>query len=205
MRQKKLLALYGIPIPDEKLIESVQELDSVVNSLRYPVVMKACHPDIMHKTEKGLVILPVKDSIEAKHAFEQIQKRAGFATPVLVYSMIEGKREFMAGAISQQGFGKAILFGLGGIFTEALKDITFRVAPLSKRDALEMLEDIKARTLLGKFRNEDAVDRSALANLLYILSTIPLLHPEISEIDCNPIIISGSKPVVIDALVVLNN
>ncbi len=202
---KKLLALYGIPIPDETLITSEQELSSVAGSFKYPVVMKACHPDIMHKTEKGLVILPVKDSTEAKNAFSQIQKRAGFATPVLVYPMIEGKREFMAGAISQQGFGKAVLFGLGGIFTEAIKDITFRVAPLSKRDALEMLEDIKARILLGKFRNEDAVDRASLANLLYILSTIPLLHPEISEIDCNPVIISGTRPVVIDALIVLNN
>jgi|YNPMSStandDraft_1061717.scaffolds.fasta_scaffold01515_7 acetyltransferase len=202
---KTLLAIYGIPIPDEKLIASKEELDDVVASLKYPVVMKACHPDIMHKTEKGLVILPVKDRDEAKDAFSQIQKRAGFATPVLVYTLVEGKREFMAGALNQKGFGKAVLFGLGGIFTEALKDITFRVAPLTKRDAFEMLYDIQAKTLLGKFRNEDEVDTSSLANLLYVLSTVPLLHPEISEIDCNPIIISGSKPVVIDALVVLNN
>ncbi|MDH7552976.1 MAG: acetate--CoA ligase family protein [Spirochaetota bacterium] len=202
---KTLLALYGIPIPDETLIESKKELSAIVDSLKYPVVMKACHPDIMHKTEKGLVILPVKDSNEAKVAFNEIQKRAGFATPVLVYTMVEGKREFMAGAIHQKGFGKAVLFGLGGIFTEALKDITFRVAPLTKRDAFEMIYDIHAKTLLGKFRNEEEVDTSSLANLLYILSTVPLLHPEISEIDCNPIIISGSKPVVIDALVVLNN
>ncbi|MEW6526184.1 MAG: acetate--CoA ligase family protein [Spirochaetota bacterium] len=202
---KTLLALYGIPIPDETLIGSKEELDVVVDSLKYPVVMKACHPDIMHKTEKGLVILPIKNSADAKVAFNEIQKRAGFETPILVYPLVEGKREFMAGAIHQKGFGKAVLFGLGGIFTEALKDITFRVAPLSKRDAFEMLNDIHAKTLLGKFRNEDEVDASSLANLLYIVSAVPLLHPEISEIDCNPIIISGSKPVVIDALVVLNN
>ncbi|MGQ9842582.1 MAG: acetate--CoA ligase family protein [Spirochaetota bacterium] len=201
---KTLLAIYGIPIPDEKLIVSNEELDAVVASLKYPVVMKACHPDIMHKTERGLVILPVKDRDDAKDAYNEIQKRAGFATPVLVYPLVEGKREFMAGAINHKGFGKAVLFGLGGIFTEALKDITFRVAPLTKRDAFEMLYDIQAKTLLGKFRNEDAVDTSSLADLLSILSTVPLLHPEISEIDCNPIIISGSKPVVIDALVVLN-
>lgn len=201
---KMLLALYGIPIPDEKLIENEDQLNTIISSLQYPVVMKACHPDIMHKTEKGLVILPVKDSNEAKIAFKEIQKRAGIATPVLVYTMIEGKREFMAGAISQQGFGKAVLFGLGGIFTEALKDITFRVAPLTRRDAVEMLDDIKAKTLLGKFRNEDEIDKAALAQLLYTLSAVPLLHPEISEIDCNPIIISKRKPVVIDALVVLS-
>ncbi|MCX8123438.1 MAG: acetate--CoA ligase family protein, partial [Spirochaetes bacterium] len=201
---KMLLSLYGIPIPDEKLIKNEDELHSVITSLRFPVVMKACHPDIMHKTEKGLVILPVKDSKEAQIAFAEIQKRAGFATPVIVYPLVEGKREFMAGAISQEGFGKAILFGLGGIFTEALKDVTFRVAPLTTRDAMEMIGDIKAKVLLGKFRNEKEVDIPALARLLQILSTIPLLHPEISEIDCNPIIISDSKPVVIDALVVLS-
>ena len=200
---KRLLSLYGIPIPDERLIEDEKQLDGIVTSMRYPIVMKACHPDIMHKTEKGLVILPVKDSIEAKQAFQTIQNRAGYAIPVLAYPMVEGKREFMVGAVNNKGFAQSVLFGLGGIYTEAVQDVTFRIAPLTQRDAYEMLNDIKAKTLLGKFRNMDEVDKDILAQLIVIVSVLPVLHPEIAEIDCNPVIISGNKPVVVDALIVI--
>ena len=96
-----------------------------------------------------------------------------------------------------------MLFGLGGIYTEVIQDATFRIAPLTQRDAYEMLNDIKAKTLLGKFRNMDEVDKDILAQLIVTVSVLPVLHPEIAEIDCNPVIISGNKPVVVDALIVI--
>ena len=115
--------------------------------------------------------------------------------------MVRGERELVAGSIRQPGFGPCVMFGLGGIFTEALRDTVFRLAPLSRLDALEMLEGIRAKELLGEFRGMPAVDREALAGILQKSGNLLLLHPEIREIDLNPIIIEGSRPVVVDALI----
>ena len=117
--------------------------------------------------------------------------------------MVAGSREFVAGMTRFPGFGPCVLFGLGGVFTEALKDTVFRSAPLCATEAEEMLSDIRARELLGAFRGLPAVDCAALAGILQAVGFIALLHPEIAEIDLNPIIIAGSQPVVADALFVL--
>ena len=117
--------------------------------------------------------------------------------------MIKGDREFVAGVIRDSVFGPCVLFGLGGIFTEALNDTTFRIAPLTMAEADEMLSDIRAHKLLEGFRGMKPVDKESLADLLQKLSFISVIHPEISEIDLNPVIIRDDKPVVADALVVL--
>ncbi len=109
----------------------------------------------------------------------------------------------MAGALRQPGFGPCVMFGLGGIFTEALRDTVFRMAPLSRPEALEMLGSIRARELLGEFRGMPAADSEALADILQKTGNLLLLHPEIQEIDLNPIILEGSRPVVVDALITL--
>ena len=114
--------------------------------------------------------------------------------------MVAGSREFVAGMTRFPGFGPCVLFGLGGIFTEALKDTAFRSAPLSATEAEEMLPTIRAKTLLGAYRGLPAVDLPALAGILQTVGFIALLHPEIAEIDLNPVIIAGSRPVVADAL-----
>ena len=119
--------------------------------------------------------------------------------------MIEGEREFAAGLIRDPQFGPCVMFGLGGIFTEALKDITFRVAPLEKKDALEMIHEIKAKKLLDDFRGKPPVNRDALADALVSLGRIGLDIDQIAEIDINPMIICGDTPVAVDALVVLSN
>jgi acetyl-CoA synthetase (ADP-forming) len=119
--------------------------------------------------------------------------------------MVKGEREFVAGLIRDPQFGPCIMFGLGGIFTEVLKDVTFRVAPLEKRDAIEMMNEIKAKKLLDEFRGKPAVDRDVLASALINLGRIGLENDEIAEIDINPIIILKDKPVAVDALVVLRD
>ena len=118
--------------------------------------------------------------------------------------MVQGDRQFAAGIVTFEGFGPSVMFSLGGIFAEALNDAVFRPAPLSVEDAAEMISNIRTQKLLGPFRGMPAVDIEKTAQILSRLSLIPLAHPEIKEIDINPIIIQGAAPVAVDAMVALN-
>ncbi|MGB4682149.1 MAG: acetate--CoA ligase family protein, partial [Dethiobacteria bacterium] len=198
---KKLLAAYGIPVVNEELANSAKEAAEAAGRLGYPVVLKGCSEEIAHKTGRGLIHLNLGEEGAVRRSFEAIRQAAGKEIPVLVARMVRGQRELVAGAIRQPGFGPCVMFGLGGIFTEALRDTVFRLAPLSRLDALEMLEGIRARELLGEFRGMPAADRQALAEILQKVGNLLLLHPQIREIDLNPIIIEGSRPVVVDALI----
>lgn len=200
---KKLLAAYGVPVTKEILTESLKEALAAANKIGYPVALKACHWEIMHKSGKGLIALNVKNANELKKAFLDIRRAAGFFTPILVQQMLSGGREFLAGMTRFAAFGPSVVFGLGGVLTEALRDTTVRVAPLTDADAREMLADIRAKVLLEKFRGMPAVDKEKLAKILQALGNIALLHPEIAEIDLNPLIIDKARPVVADALIVL--
>jgi acetyl-CoA synthetase (ADP-forming) len=132
-------------------------------------------------------------------------KRVGNALldGILVQQMIKGSRELVIGMIRDAQFGPCVMFGLGGIFTEVLKDVSFRIAPLEKRDALEMAQEIKGSPILGAFRGMPAVDMELLSALLINAGKLGLENDAIKEVDANPLIISGNKPVVVDALVVL--
>lgn len=202
---KRVLAAYGIPVSPERLARSPEEVVNAARSLDYPLVLKGCSPEIVHKTGHGLIHLNLHDDQELRRAYRSVIDAAGQDIPVLVSKMIEGEREVMAGMVSHPGFGPCILFGLGGIFAEALQDSAFRLAPLTKSDALEMVEQIRSAPLLESFRGMPPADKNALAEILQALGRLSLLHPGISEIDLNPIIISGSEPVVADALIILNN
>ena len=144
---KKVLAAYGIPTGAEKLVLSAEEAAGEARRLGYPVVLKGCSEEIAHKTGKGLIHLNLKDESAVCRSFEAIREAAGKEIPVLVARMIRGDRELVAGAIRQPGFGPCVMFGLGGIFTEALQDTVFRLAPLSQAEAQEMLAAIRARTV----------------------------------------------------------
>ncbi|PKN04554.1 MAG: carboxylate--amine ligase, partial [Deltaproteobacteria bacterium HGW-Deltaproteobacteria-9] len=172
-------------------------------AIGYPVALKACAWEIMHKTGKGLIALNIKTAEELRAAFAAICKAAGRDVTVLVQEMLAGARELVVGMTRFPGFDPCILFGLGGIFTEVLKDNTLRLAPLSAADAEEMLDDIKGKAFLDAFRGMPAADRNALSGIIQKLGFIALLHPEIAEIDLNPIILTGANPVVADALFVL--
>ncbi len=200
---KKLLELYGIPVTREKILSREDEVNAAAEEIGYPLVLKVCDPDILHKTEKGLVFLNLNDFDSTLKAFRTIQEKSGKDAKVIASKMIKGDREFVAGVTRDSVFGPCVLFGLGGIFTEALNDTTFRIAPLTMAEATEMLSDIRAQKLFEEFRGMEPVDKEALADLLQKLSFISVIHPEISEIDLNPVIIRDDKPVVVDALVIL--
>lgn len=200
---KKILSSYGIPVTKEKLVSGEDEALAAAREIGFPVALKGCSWEIMHKTGKGLIRLGLEQDSEVVESFRAIRKAAGRDVPVLVQEMIAGSREFVMGMTRFPGFGPALLFGLGGIFTEVLNDTAFRSAPLSLAEAEEMVFDIRARKLLEAFRGMPAVDVAGLARIVQTLGAISILHPEIAEMDLNPLIISGSRPVVVDALLVL--
>jgi acetyltransferase len=200
---KKILQEYGIPVTKEKRTADESEFTEAVKSIGLPVAVKACDPQTLHKTEKGLVRLSLSSVEKALQAFKEIRNAAGENLPILVSEMITGNREFLAGITRDKNFGPCVVFGLGGILTEAFHDTCFRMAPLSLRDAEEMTAGIRSRRLLENFRGMPKVDIKAMATLLQTLGFISILHPEIKEIDLNPVIIKDTEPVVVDALIVL--
>ncbi len=201
---KLVLASYGLPVTDEQLAKTPEELIKATAKIGYPLVIKASSADIAHKTEKGLIRVDVRNNEEAKTAFNEIVEcMNGAGKAVLVQQMIRGQRELVIGLTRDPQFGPCVMFGLGGIFTEILEDTVFRVAPLEKFDALDMMQEIKAHKILDAVRGLEAVDRELLAEMLITVGRIGIENENIKEIDINPVIISHGKPVAVDALVVL--
>jgi len=200
----RLLAGFGIPTAKGILAQNLEEVKKAAESIGYPVVLKACSPEVSHKTESGLVAVDLRNEADLELAFQKISgsspaKGGGF----LVQEMIKGERELVVGMIRDPQFGPCVMFGLGGIFTEILGDVTFRPAPLSEADAAEMIREIKGNKILDAVRGMPAVDADSLIQCLMAVGRIGMEREEIQAIDINPLIIQGSKPVAVDALVVL--
>jgi len=200
---KQVLAAHGIPVTKEILVNDLKGLMDATRKIGYPLVLKGCSSDIAHKTEKGLIKVDIRNREEARSAFEEIRAHMGTDAGVLVQEMVKGQRELVIGLTRDPQFGPCVMFGLGGIFTEILKDISFRVAPLEKRDALDMMQEIRGHKILEAVRGMEAADLDTLSDILIKVGRIGLENETVKEIDINPVIISGNKPVAVDALVVL--
>ncbi|MCJ7593576.1 MAG: acetate--CoA ligase family protein [Desulfobacterales bacterium] len=201
---KRFLGAYGIPVTREILVDTYEGFMRAVREIGYPLVVKGCSPHLAHKTEKGLVRVDLRNDEEAGTAFQEIMSgMEGDEKALLVQEMVKGSRELMVGMTRDAQFGPCVMFGLGGIFTEILRDVVFRVAPIDRRDALEMTQEIKARKILDKVRGLPPADMDRLSEILIRIGEIGLENETIGEIDINPLIISGSKPIAVDALVVL--
>ncbi len=201
---KQLLIKYGIPVTRESLAVDREQLLGAINDMGFPIVLKSCSPAISHKTEKDLVKLDIRTEAEALEAFGYIMENMeGPEKAVLVQEMVKGKRELVVGLTRDLQFGPCVMFGLGGIFTEILEDISFRVAPLQKKDAMEMIQEIKGRKILEPIRGMKPVNMDALVDILIKVGNIGVENDSVKEIDINPLIISGGDPVSVDALVVL--
>jgi acyl-CoA synthetase (NDP forming) len=202
---KQVLALYNLPVTREELVSSPEDLLKAADQIGYPLVIKGCSAEMAHKTEKGLLRVDVRNDEEATTAFREISAAMNGASDgaVLVQQLVKGKRELVVGLIRDAQFGPCVMFGLGGIFTEILKDTVFRVAPLEKQDALEMMQEIKACKILEAIRGMAPADKDMLAEMLITVGKIGIENDRIKEIDINPVIISGGKPVAVDALIVL--
>jgi acetyl-CoA synthetase (ADP-forming) len=201
---KQVLAAYQIPVTEEILVRKRSDVKKATSAVGYPLVMKGCSAEIAHKTEKGLIHVDVRSEKEALSAFDEIMsKMSGHDGDVLIYKMIKGRRELVMGLTRDEQFGPCVMFGLGGIFTEILRDVSFRRAPLEKRDALDMMNEIKGKGILDAVRGMDAADKDKLADMLIRVGQIGLEIEQVREIDLNPVILSGSNPIVVDALIVV--
>ena len=206
---KELLREYGIPVPDFKLIKSEEEIIGLAKEINFPIVMKIVSPDIIHKTDTGGVKINIKDEKEAKLAYQEIISKAkeynknAEISGVIAYAMVPQGTEIIIGMMKDPHFGPVIMFGLGGIFVEVLKDISFRVLPIEERDAEEMITEIKGYEILKGVRGEGPKDIKAIKKLLMKISQLVMKNPEIKEIDLNPVIVFDKGLQVIDARIIL--
>ena len=201
---KQVLKAYQIPVTREQIVNDHEGLKSAAAEIGFPLVLKGCAPSIAHKTGKGLIEVDIRSMEEATRALDGIMRNMGNDDgEVLVQEMVKGARELVVGLTRDPQFGPCVMFGLGGIFTEVLKDISFRVAPLEKHDAFDMMSEIKAHKILDAVRGMPEANRERLADILITVGRIGLENDPIKEIDINPLILSGSDPVAVDALVIL--
>jgi len=207
---KAVCDAYGIPVPQEALATSADAAAKAAESMGFPVVMKIVSPDILHKTEAGGVIVGVSSADAARRAYDQIvasaksYKSDAKVLGIQVQQQLGAAQEVIVGAISDQSFGKLIAFGLGGVLVEVLKDVTFRLAPASREDALSMLDGIAAAEILKGVRGGEAVSREALASIIENVSALVTDFPEISEVDLNPIFARPDGATAVDARIIVD-
>lgn len=197
---KMLLGLYGIPVTKEILVQDREAYSNALAEIGFPLVVKGCSPKVTHKTEQNLVRVDIRNTEEADRVYHELMSHV---EALLVQEMVRGSRELVVGMTRDPQFGPCVMFGLGGIYTEILRDVSFRVAPLEKRDAIQMMQEIKGRKILESVRGMPPADLDLLCSILMRVGEIGLEHDAIKEIDINPLILSGAKPVAVDALVIL--
>jgi acetyltransferase len=204
-----ILEKYGLPLPPAALISNVDDLSAVGVKIPYPLAMKVVCPDIIHKSDAGGIKLNLKTETEVRHAFEEIIANTCEFTSrerilgTLISPMVADGQECIMGMIRDPQFGPVIMFGLGGIFVEVLKDVSFRVAPLADEDIDEMIKEIKGYKILIGIRGKKAKDIDAIRNILARLSDIAIDNPEINEIDLNPVIVHEKGASIVDSRIIL--
>jgi acetyl-CoA synthetase (ADP-forming) len=200
---------YGIPVTKFKVASNEVEAAEFAGAIGYPVVLKIVSPDVIHKSDAGGVMVNLKTALDVKNAYnkilENVKKYNANAkiTGILVQEMAPQSTETIVGAIKDPQFGPTIMFGLGGIFVELLKDVNFRIAPITDNDAKEMITQLKAYPLLKGFRNTPPADIDALANILVATSRLVMDNPEIKELDLNPVLAYQSGAKTVDARIIL--
>ena len=202
---------YGIPTPKQGLAKTPADAVKLAVRLGFPVVMKIVSDDILHKTEAGGVITGLSSAAEVRRAFNELVKNAkryrktSTIQGVQVQQMLKGGHEVMVGAVTDPSFGKMIAFGLGGVLVEVMKDVTFRLAPLSKKEAMSMLDSIGAAEVLRGVRGQKGIDRAALAEIVCSVSKLVSDFPEIQEVDLNPIFATDKSAKAVDVRIVLGD
>jgi acetyltransferase len=209
---KEVFALYGLPVTSTSLSKSEDEAVALANKIGFPVVMKIVSPDILHKSDAGGVKVNIKDEKAVREAYRAIltnskaYKADARIHGIAVQEMAPWGTEVILGSVNDPTFGPTMMFGLGGIFVEVLKDVTFRVAPVSKDQALRMLSEIRGAPILSGVRGEAPRDKQAMADTICHYSTMILdLDSEISESDANPVLVyeEGKGVNVVDARIIL--
>lgn len=206
---KNVCIEYGIPTTKFKLAMNEEEAVKYACELGYPVVLKIVSPDIIHKSDVGGVIVDLKNADEVKAAHKEIienvrkHKLKARIVGILVQEMAPSSTEIIIGSIKDPQFGPAIMFGLGGVFVEIMKDVAFRIAPIKEDEACEMITEVRAYPLLTGYRNSPPADIDAIVKILLNVSRLVTEHQEIKELDLNPIMVYPKGAKTVDARIIL--
>jgi len=201
---------YGIPTPHFKVAASSDNAVACAQELGYPVVLKIVSPEITHKTEVGGVVVGLSTDDAVRSAYSRIIESARALKPdarllgVLVQKMAPESTQVIVGSIKDPTFGHTILFGLGGIFVEVLKDVAFRIAPLQERDAREMIREIKGYSVLTGYRGSPPVDQDAIVSIILSASRLVMENPQVEQMDLNPVMVYEHGAMVVDARMLLS-
>lgn len=199
---KQLLKTYGIPVVEEKIVESAADALSLARKMGYPVVLKGLVPGEVHKTESGLVCLGITSASELRKTYADFSKRIQGRGKILLQRQLPVEYELIVGMLRDPQFGACVMFGLGGIFSELQKDVVFAPAPLSESTARELIQRISGRKLLHGFRGRKPLDMTRMAEILVNLGNLACASPEIEQIDINPLVVAYGKPVAVDATII---
>ena len=206
---KKILKQAGISVVETKLAKTQKEAVSLSQKMGFPVALKITSPDVIHKSDSGGVKLSINSIAEVKKAYDEILKKVRKQYPdaiihgVSVQKMALPGTEVIVGTSKDPQFGPVIMFGLGGIFVELLKDVSFRVIPVEPRDAQEMIKEIKGYPLLQGYRGKEPANISALIEIILKISKLIEENPQIKELELNPIFAYKNKAVAVDARIIL--
>lgn len=206
---KTIVKEYGINVPKFQVATNEKEAAKIAAEFGFPIVAKIVSPEIIHKSDAGGVKVNLKSAAEVEAAYKTIIENAKKYNPkaniigVLVMEMAPAGTEVIVGAVKDPQFGATIMFGLGGIFVELLKDVTFKIAPVNVEEAKEMITSLKAFPLLKGYRNTPPADLDALAEILVCVSKLLIAHPEIKELDLNPVMAYAKGASTVDARIIL--
>jgi acetyl-CoA synthetase (ADP-forming) len=200
---------YGIPITELKIAHTAEEAANFSEQIGYPTVLKIISPDVLHKFDVGGVILNINSQEEARNGYNEIvqnvkkHKPAAKISGILVQEMAPSATEIIVGSIKDSQFGPTLMFGLGGTFVEIMKDVSFRIAPIIEEDAREMISEIKAYPILQGYRGQAPCDIDAITKILLNTSKLVMDHPDIKELDLNPVMVYEKGAKTVDARIIL--
>jgi acetyl-CoA synthetase (ADP-forming) len=200
---------YGIPVTKLKIAKTAENAAKFSEEIGYPVVLKVISPDVLHKFDVGGVILNVNSQEDARKAYNEIMENVkknrtdAKINGILIQEMVPSSIEIIVGAVKDSQFGPTVMFGFGGIFVEVMKDVAFRIAPITERDAQEMITEIKAYPILRGYRGQPPADIDAIVRILVNTSRLVMDHQEIKELDLNPVLVYEKGAKTVDARIIL--
>lgn len=206
---KTVCKLYGIPVTELKIAKTPEEAAKFSEEIGYPAVLKIISPNVLHKFDVGGVMLDINSPEEAKKAFNKIVENVKKHKPdaqidgILVQEMAPSSTEVIVGAIKDPQFGETLMFGLGGTFVEIMKDVSFRIAPINEDDARQMISEVKASIILRGYRGQPPRDIDAIIKILLDTSRLVTEHPDIKELDLNPVMVYEKGAKTVDARIIL--